>query len=239
MLTPALRKVGLPVALGLSLSLSPVMAEESSAPEAQDPWEGFNRSMYTFNESLDRYAIKPLAQGYRFVMPDLAEQGVSNFFDNIGDIGNLVNNLLQFKLEAAGQDLARISFNTTFGLLGFVDVASHIGLPEHDEDFGQTLGYWGVESGPYLVLPFFGPSNVRDGVSLFVDASIDPVGDVDHVRTRNSLYGLRLLDTRSRLLQAEQIITGDKYSFIRDAYMQRREFLINDGTVEVQYDQDF
>ncbi|MBP0049482.1 VacJ family lipoprotein [Marinobacterium sp. AK62] len=204
-----------------------------------DPLEGFNRSIYAFNEKLDRYAVKPLAKSYRYITPDIAETAVSNFFDNIGDVGSLVNNLLQFKFEAAGQTAARLAFNTTFGIGGLIDFASYAGVKEHPEDFGQTLGYWGVESGPYLVLPFFGPSNVRDGVSLFVDASIDPVGDVDHVRTRNSLYGLRLLDTRSRLLQAEQIITGDKYSFVRDAYMQRREFLINDGTVEVQYDQDF
>jgi phospholipid-binding lipoprotein MlaA len=209
------------------------------AETEQDPWEGFNRSMFSFNETLDRYAVKPLAQGYRYVTPDIAEKGVSNFFDNIGDIGNLFNNLLQFKFEAAGKTFARLAFNTTIGLGGLIDVASPMGIEAYEEDFGQTLGYWGAGSGPYLVLPFFGPSTLRDGLALPVDWAVDPVSEVDHVPTRNSLSGLRLVDTRSRLLKAEQIISGDKYGFIRDAYLQRREYQINDGTVDVNYDSDF
>lgn len=234
MLTSTLRS-GL-VATGLSMALmaAPVMAETE-----QDPWEGFNRSMFTFNETLDQYAVKPLAQGYRYVTPDIAEKGVSNFFDNIGDVGNLANNLFQLKFEAAGKSFARLAFNSTFGLAGLIDVATPMGIAAHEEDFGQTLGYWGVGSGPYLVLPFFGPSTVRDGLAKPVDWVLDPVGEVDHVPTRNSLYGLRLVDTRARLLKAEQIISGDKYAFMRDAYLQRREYQINDGAVKVQYDSDF
>ncbi len=234
MLASSLRSGVLATGMGMALMASPVMAETE-----QDPWEGFNRSIFSFNEAVDRYAVKPLAQGYRYVTPDIAEKGVSNFFDNLSDVGNLFNNLLQFKLEAAGKTFARLTFNSTFGLAGLVDVATPMGIEEHAEDFGQTLGYWGVSSGPYLVLPFIGPSTVRDGVALPVDWVVDPVGEVDHVPTRNSLYGLRLLDTRSRLLKAEQIISGDKYSFVRDAYLQRREYQINDGAVDVQYDSDF
>ncbi|MBR9827361.1 MAG: VacJ family lipoprotein [Oceanospirillales bacterium] len=234
MLTSALRSGFRVTGLGLVLLAAPVMAESE-----QDPWEGFNRSMFTFNENVDRYAVKPFARGYRYVTPDLAEQGVSNVFDNIGDVGNLLNNLLQLKFEAAGKSFARLTFNTTFGLAGLVDVATPMGIEVHNEDFGQTLGFWGVGSGPYLVLPFFGPSTVRDGVSMPVDWVADPVGYAGHVPTRNSLYGLRLADTRSRLLKAEQIVSGDKYSFLRDAYLQRREYQINDGAVEVKYDSDF
>lgn len=234
MLTISLRSGVLATGLSAVLLAAPVMAETE-----QDPWEGFNRSMFSFNETLDRYAVKPLAQGYRYVTPDIAEKGVSNFFDNIGDIGNLFNNLLQFKFEAAGKTFARLTFNTTIGLGGLIDVASPMGIEAYEEDFGQTLGYWGAGSGPYLVLPFFGPSTLRDGLALPVDWAVDPVSEVDHVPTRNSLSGLRLVDTRSRLLKAEQIISGDKYGFIRDAYLQRREYQINDGTVDVNYDSDF
>jgi phospholipid-binding lipoprotein MlaA len=234
MLTISLRSGVLATGLSAALLAAPVMAETE-----QDPWEGFNRSMFSFNETLDRYAVKPLAQGYRYVTPDIAEKGVSNFFDNIGDIGNLFNNLLQFKFEAAGKTFARLTFNTTIGLGGLIDVASPMGIEAYEEDFGQTLGYWGAGSGPYLVLPFFGPSTLRDGLALPVDWAVDPVSEVDHVPTRNSLSGLRLVDTRSRLLKAEQIISGDKYGFIRDAYLQRREYQINDGTVDVNYDSDF
>jgi phospholipid-binding lipoprotein MlaA len=234
MLTISLRSGVLATGLSAALLAAPVMAETE-----QDPWEGFNRSMFSFNETLDRYAVKPLAQGYRYVTPDIAEKGVSNFFDNISDIGNLFNNLLQFKFEAAGKTFARLTFNTTIGLGGLIDVASPMGIEAYEEDFGQTLGYWGAGSGPYLVLPFFGPSTLRDGLALPVDWVVDPVSEVDHVPTRNSLSGLRLVDTRSRLLKAEQIISGDKYGFIRDAYLQRREYQINDGTVDVNYDSDF
>ncbi|MBA4502036.1 MlaA family lipoprotein [Marinobacterium marinum] len=220
--------------LGMALVAAPVWAETE-----QDPWEGLNRSIFNFNETVDRYAMKPLAQGYRYVTPDIAETGVSNFFENLRDVSNVFNSVLQLKFEAAGKGLARLTFNSTFGLAGFIDVATPMGIEKHSEDFGQTLGYWGVSSGPYLVVPFWGPSTVRDGAALSVDWVTAPVVYVDHVPTRNTLYGLDLLDARSRLLKAEQIISGDRYGFIRDAYLQRREYLINDGAVSVQYDSDF
>lgn len=212
----------------------------SPQPPDPDPWEGFNRSMFEFNDFLDRYAFKPLAQGYRYVMPDLAERGVSNFFNNLKDVETLANNLMQLKFQNAASDTGRIVLNSTFGLVGFVDLATPLGLERHDEDFGQTLGYWGVPSGNYLVLPFFGPSTVRDGISIVPDMYLDPVGGVDHVRTRNTLYGIRLIDTRAKLLQAESLISGDRYLFIRDAYLQRREFQINDGRSDNEFNpEDF
>lgn len=230
----SLRTGVLSVALGAVVASLPAVAE----PE-RDPWEGFNRSVFAFNETLDRYAIRPVANGYQYVTPDIVEQGVSNVFDNVAELGNVVNSLLQLKFDDAGSSFARLTFNTTFGLLGVLDVATPMGIESRNEDFGQTLGYWGVESGPYLVLPFIGPSTVRDGAALVVDYNLDPISRVDDVPSRNSLGALRLIDLRARLLKAEQIISGDRYGFVRDAYLQRREYMINDGAVSVQYDQDF
>ncbi|WP_156899616.1 MlaA family lipoprotein [Marinobacterium litorale] len=232
MLIDRLRQGAVLAAATLTLTLSTQAHSETEA----DPWEGFNRAMFSFNEQVDRYALKPVAQGYRFVMPDLAEQGVSNFFDNIGDVGSAVNNLLQGKVDAALTSVTRVVFNSTIGLAGLIDVATPMGLEEKPEDFGQTLGYWGMGSGPYLVLPLLGPSSVRDGLGRIPNSMLDPVSDVDHVPTRNSLYGLRLIDARVRLMTAEQIISGDRYIFVRDAYLQRRQFLVHDGQIPVRYD---
>lgn len=224
----------LSTALLSTLSLQAASADEVDA----DPWEGFNRAVFTFNDTLDRYALKPLAQGYQAVTPDFVETGVGNFFGNLSDVGSIANNLLQGKGDAAGQDLARVVFNSTIGLAGLIDVATPMGLPEHDEDFGQTLGYWGLSSGPYLVLPLLGPSSVRDGIGLIPDSLLDPVGEVDHVRTRNALYATRIIDTRAELLAAEHLLNGDRYSAMRDAYLQRRAFLVNDGEVKANFDDD-
>lgn len=215
----------------------------STAVNAQDkevdPWEGFNRAMFSFNDTLDTYALKPVTQGYRAVMPDVAEKGVSNFFDNLADIGTMINNLLQGKVKNAAQDFARVTFNSTFGLAGLIDVATPMGIEKHDEDFGQTLGYWGVESGPYLVLPFFGPSSVRDGVGRIPDTLTDPVYYLDDTGARNALYAVRIIDNRARLLETEKLISGDKYTFVRDAYLQKREFEIADGEVSNYDDSNF
>lgn len=224
----------LSTALLSTLSLQTASADEVDA----DPWEGFNRAVFSFNDTLDRYALKPLAQGYQAVTPDFVETGVGNFFGNLSDVGSIANNLLQGKGDAAGQDLARVVFNSTIGLAGLIDVATPMGLPEHDEDFGQTLGYWGLSSGPYLVLPLLGPSSVRDGIGLIPDSLLDPVGEVDHVRTRNALYATRIIDTRAELLAAEHLLNGDRYSALRDAYLQRRAFLVNDGEVKANFDDD-
>ena len=213
----------------LVAALLPVM---SQAATEEDPWEGFNRAMFRFNDTLDTYALKPVAQGYQAVTPQFLEDGVHNVFGNIGDVGNLANNLLQGKLHDAGVDTSRLIFNTTFGLLGFFDVARHMGLQKSDEDFGQTLGAWGVDNGPYLVIPFLGPSTVRDATGRVPDSFLQPYPYMDHVATRNVIRGVEMVDTRASLLQAERLISGDKYTFIRNAYLQTREFKVKDGEVE-------
>lgn len=213
----------------VGLSLLPAMSQAASE---DDPWEGFNRPIFRFNDTVDTYALKPIAQGYRAVTPQFVEDGVHNVFGNIGDVGNLANNLLQGKLHNAGVDTSRLIFNTTFGLLGFFDVAKHMGLRKSDEDFGQTLGVWGLDSGPYLVIPFLGPSTVRDAAGLVPDSFVQPYAYMDHVPTRNVTRGVDVIDTRASLLSAERLISGDKYIFIRNAYLQNREFKVKDGEVE-------
>lgn len=213
----------------VGLSLLPAMSQAASE---DDPWEGFNRPIFRFNDTVDTYALKPIAQGYRAVTPQFVEDGVHNVFGNIGDVGNLANNLLQGKLHNAGVDTSRLIFNTTFGLLGFFDVANHMGLRKSDEDFGQTLGVWGLDSGPYLVIPFLGPSTVRDAAGRVPDSFLQPYPYMDHVPTRNVTMGVEVIDTRANLLQAERLISGDKYIFIRNAYLQSREFKVKDGEVE-------
>lgn len=201
-----------------------------AAPE-EDPWESFNRPIFTFNDTLDTYALKPLAQGYQAVTPQFLEDGIHNVFNNVGDVGNLVNDLLQGKVHAAGVDTSRLLFNTTFGVLGFFDVASKMDLRRSDEDFGQTLGAWGVASGPYVVLPLLGPSTGRDAVGKIPDSFTEPYPYISDVPARNSIHGLNVVDTRASLLSAEKLITGDKYVFIRNAYLQNREFKVTDGQV--------
>lgn len=216
----------------LSLCASVVMLPIAAQAAEDDPWESINRPIFKFNDVLDTYALKPLAQGYQFITPSFLEDGIHNIFRNIGDVRNLANDVLQAKPRAAGVDTARLIFNTTFGLLGFFDVGTKMGLQRNDEDFGQTLGYWGVPSGPYVMLPFFGPSTVRDAPSLYVDSYTDPYRYMDHIPTRNMAIGVDVIDTRASLLSAEKLINGDKYTFIRNAYLQNREFRVKDGQVE-------
>jgi phospholipid-binding lipoprotein MlaA len=167
------------------------------------------------------------------VTPDPVEDGISRMFSNVGEIVNVVNDLLQGKFRQAGNDTGRFLVNTTVGLVGIFDVADDFGMPKNDgEDFGQTLGTWGVGSGPYVVLPLLGPSTMRDGPAKLVDFLVDPVSEIDHVPTRNTVYGVDVVSTRADLLKAEELIKGDKYSFIRDVYLPRREYLLKDGNVE-------
>ncbi len=199
--------------------------------DPQDPWEGFNRSIYSFNTKLDK-VLKPVAKGYRAVTPDPVETGVTNFFSNLGEIKILANNLLQFKPLAALSDTTRLLVNTTLGIGGLFDVATPMGLDKHNEDFGQTLGRWGMGSGPYMVLPLFGPSSPRDGFGRVADYAFDPIREVDDTSTRNSLYALDIIDTRAQLLAVDDIIDQaalDPYIYIRDAWLQRRRSLIYDG----------
>jgi len=204
----------------------------ASSGSAKDPAEGFNRAMFAFNEGLDTVVIKPVAKGYDAAMPIPARTGVGNFFGNIADIFIAVNDLLQGKPSDAGSDVGRFLVNSTAGILGFIDVASEMGLDKHEEDFGQTFGRWGAESGAYVVLPFFGPRTVRDTGGLVLDVATDPVSNIRHVPTRNSFVALRIVNDRAALLPADKVIEEaalDKYAYVRDAYLQRRRNLVYDG----------
>jgi len=207
-----------------------------------DPLEGYNRAMFGFNEGVDKAIIKPLASGYKTVMPEFARTGVANFFANLGDLWIGINNILQGKIGAGASDFGRFAVNTTAGILGLFDVASSAGLEKHNEDFGQTLGRWGVGSGAYFVLPILGPSSVRDGLSsLAVDWHGDPLWYVGNVPTRNELMGVRLLDTRANLLDVSRLAEEaalDHYAYIRDAFLQRRRSLIYDGDAPPERDSD-
>jgi phospholipid-binding lipoprotein MlaA len=198
-----------------------------------DPLEGYNRAMFGFNDGVDKAIIKPLASGYKTVMPEFARTGVSNFFANLGDLWIGINNVLQGKIGAGVSDFGRFAMNTTVGILGLFDVASDAGMEKHNEDFGQTLGRWGVGSGAYVVLPILGPSNVRDGLSLLaVDWRGYPVWYVNDVPTRNVLIAVRYIDIRANLLDLGNLAEEaalDYYAYVRDAYLQRRRSLIYDG----------
>lgn len=203
-----------------------------------DPWEGFNRRIYAFNEVADRWVLRPVASGYRTITPDPVQRGVGNFFNNISEVSNVLNNLLQGKVREGATDASRLVINTTVGVAGLFDVAGRWGLPPSNEDFGQTLGAWGVDSGPYLVVPLLGPRTVRDGFGTVVDGYSDPVAYIGHDPTRIGLLGLRIVDTRAALIPTEEMIRGDRYLFLRDAYLQRREFLVQDGAVEDDFGTD-
>jgi len=227
----------------LILLIIPALLACASSPSTDgrvsDPLEGFNRTMFSFNDGVDTYFFKPVAKGYRYVTPNFVETGVSNFFSNILEIRNLLNSGLQAKGKKTLVHTGRFLLNSSLGLFGLIDVAQHMGLEKQDgEDFGQTLAVWGVGSGPYVVWPFFGPSTVRDTVGIPADIYADPNTYIGHVRTRNSFTAGELIDTRANLLNAEELLSGDRYVFIRDAYLQRRTFLINDGKVEDSFGSD-
>ena len=208
-----------------------MMPFAANAATEDDPWEGFNRVVFKFNDTLDTYALKPIAQGYQFITPQFLEDGIHTMYRNVGDVRNLANNVLQVKPHAAGVDTARLLMNTIVGVGGFFDVGTKMGLQRNDEDFGQTLGYWGLSSGPYLVLPLLGPSTVRDALGIYPDSYAEPYRYMHDVSARNTVAGMKIIDARANLLSAEKLITGDKYIFIRNAYLQSREFKVKDGQV--------
>lgn len=213
----------------------------SSEEESIDPWQGFNRTVFDFNEGLDRYVAKPVAQGYQAVTPQFIDTGVTNFFSNLEDLLIVANDIFQLKPIQALSDTSRFIINSTIGIFGLFDVASLIGLEKHDEDFGQTLGYWGVGSGPYLVLPFLGPSNLRDAFGRVGD-TVTGLGYTSLVDTDAQAGGLLLLnaiDLRADLLAAEGLVSGERYTFFRSFYLQRREYLVSDGVVEDEFDDEF
>ena len=191
----------------------------------RDPLEPLNRKVMQFNEGVDAMVLKPAATAYQQGVPPLVRTGVSNFFGNLGDAWSFVNSVLQFKFQNAAENFMRLNVNTFFGLGGILDIASELNIERHKEDFGQTLGRWGVPAGPYIVLPLLGPSTLRDTAALPIDRRADLVHQVSHVDDRNALYVLRAVDVRSNLLRIGSVIEGaalDKYSFTRDAYLQRR-----------------
>lgn len=220
----ALRRAAVLAAGALALAS---MAGCASGPNAnpRDPFEPFNRKMLEFNEAVDSLALKPAATAYRNAVPPLARTGVNNFFSNMRDLWSGVNSLLQLKFHNAAENFLRFEVNTVFGIAGILDIASEMNIERHTEDLGQTLGRWGVPAGPYLMLPFFGPSTVRDAIALPADRRADPLANVEGWDARWSLYVLRAVDTRANLLRVTSVVGEaalDKYSFTRDAYLQRR-----------------
>lgn len=200
--------------------------------DGRDPLESFNRGVYQFNETVDKAVLKPVAKGYEAVVPFPVRTGIGNFFSNLNDVIITVNDLLQLKFKDAASDAGRVLLNSTAGILGVIDVATPIGLEKHNEDFGQTLGRYGVGTGPYLVLPFFGPSDFRDAVGLAVDVQTDPLRNYGELSLRDKAIGLRVIDDRAALLDAETVFDEaaiDRYNFLRDSYLQRRRSLVYDG----------
>jgi phospholipid-binding lipoprotein MlaA len=201
-------------------------------PTKGDPFEGLNRTIFTVNDKIDQYALKPVAKGYVWATPQPVRDSVTNFFSNIGDVYIAANNLLQLKITDGVQDIMRIVINTVFGVGGLFDVATLAKLPKHENDLGLTLGHYGVPPGPYLVLPLFGPSTVRDAVGSVGNYYVNPLSYIDPPGLSWALYGLNVVNTRANLLNASDVLEGaalDKYSFVRNAYLQRREYLLSDG----------
>ena len=205
----------------------PVFGEEIS-----DPFEDLNRDIFIFNEKLDETLLKPAAIAYRKVTPQFARSGVTNFFNNLEEIDTTINQVLQGEIKYAFNDAGRFVINTTIGLFGLIDVASKMGLERHEEDFGQTLGVWGFNSGPYIMIPFLGPSNPRDLLSRPISSFLSGTFAMEDDDVKITLEGIDALETRERLLDAETLIIGDKYIFVKDAYVQSREYEINNGSTE-------
>lgn len=208
-------------------------AGDSVGEPPKDSFEGFNRAMYKFNDTVDGLLLKPAAQGYKAITPAPVRKGISNVFSNLGEPVTIVNDFLQGKFSQGLQDITRFVYNTVFGLFGIFDVATHMDAPKHNEDFGQTLAVWGVGEGPYVVWPFLGPSNVRDSVGMVADWEVDPIYRIKDDETFWAVVILKSIDTRARFLGAKDVVaeasSGDPYVFIREAYRQKRIDLIYDG----------
>ena len=200
--------------------------------EINDPFEDLNRDIFIFNEKLDEKLLKPAALTYRKVTPQFARTGVTNFFNNLEEIDTTINQVLQGEIKYAFNDAGRFVINSTIGLFGLIDVASKMGLEKHEEDFGQTLGVWGFDSGPYIMIPFLGPSNPRDLLSRPISSFLSGTFAMEDNDVKITLVGIDALETRERLLDAETLIIGDKYIFVKDAYIQSREYEINNGSIE-------
>ncbi len=243
-----LRKIFTTSCVVFSIACSTTPAKTPVESKKTDTFESWNRSVQSFNEDVDKAILKPMAKGYMSITSEAVERGVTNFFNNIDDIGVTVNDLLQFKVVQSGMDVSRFVVNTTAGGLGVFDVAQMIDLPKHNEDFGQTLGFWGVPSGDFLMLPFAGPSSPRDAVGMLGDALLNPFnytflfgGGIAITAATTGAGTLDVTNTRANLMGTEKMVNEaatDKYSFIKNAYEQRREYLIHDGNVSTDEDVD-
>ncbi len=237
--TGSAMRAGLALALALLFTLGGCATTQTMVTEARggpgarlDPWEGWNRKVFAFNEGLDERVLKPVATGYAKVVPQFVRRSVDNFFANAADGWSAVNNLLQGKGEPAFQDVVRFTTNSVLGLAGILDIASEFGLEHHYEDFGQTLGRWGFGAGAYVVWPLLGPSTVRDSIALPLDRSASPALLIGGGGLQGGITALQIVNTRANLLGASRVIDDialDKYTFLRDAYLQRRRSLVFDG----------
>ena len=222
--------------VGLCMTLLSACATTGALDE-RDPWEGFNRGVYSFNETMDAVLFDPIGKVYDFITPDFLDNGVTNFFSNIAQVPVIANDILQFKFDQAVNDTVRLFLNSTVGLLGFLDVSSEAGLPSSKADFGQTLAHWGVDSGPYLVMPFFGPGTVRHAAGYAVDSALNPMFYIDNDLTKAGLLSLAFVDVKSDLLSAVNLLEEaavDKYEFTKNAYFEKRTSKIS-GNVFTDY----
>jgi phospholipid-binding lipoprotein MlaA len=226
--------------LVLAVALLPGCATvPGGAADPRDPWEGMNRKVYDFNDKLDQAVVRPVAKAYDEVTPSFVRTGVRNFFGNLGDVWTFVNAALQFKGQAAVESLMRVAVNTTLGLYGVLDIASEAGIPKYKEDLGQTLGHWGIKPGPYVVLPLLGPGSLRDTVALPVDWQASPGQYFQDASTRTGATMLNITETRAGLLKTTDAVKQaalDPYSFVRDAWLQKRENDVYDGNPPVDFD---
>lgn len=234
-----MRKMSDPLGIALAIFLILMLsAAPNFAAAASDPLESVNRGTHKFNRIVDSLVLKPIARSYEVLTPEIAKQGVSNFFSNLDDIRVTLNDLAQFKFRQAASDLGRFTVNSTVGIGGLFNVAGPVlGLEKHHEDFGQTLDYWNVGAGPYVVLPLFGPSTARDSIGLIVDSLVNPIPNLSHVETRIGLAGTEVVNKRAAVLSFDDFIVGDDYLFIRDLYIQRRDYLNEDGSMAVAFEE--
>ena len=219
----------------ISLMLLCAAPVSSAQVQERDPWRNTNEKIFKLNDYFDSLVVKPVAVTYSTFVPRMVRQGIGNFFSNINDINVFVNNLLQLKFDHAASDSGRFFINSSLGVLGIFDVATGLGMDKHEEDFGQTFARWGVGPGPYIMLPVFGASNVRDSFGLIMDTVFNPIQYHDEPSLRVSLFLLEEADSRAGLFALDELITGDRYLFVREAYIQRRNYLVKDGLIEDEF----
>tara|TARA_Y100001970_G_scaffold236758_1_gene296737 strand:+ start:9 stop:689 length:681 start_codon:yes stop_codon:yes gene_type:complete len=215
----------------LLLIVSLLVLSFSAKSQDYDPWMRLNHHFFSVNDYFDQLLVRPIALTYTNVTPRFFQVGVGNVFDNLQDVNVAINDFLQFKIEDGLSDSGRVIVNSTVGIGGIIDVATSMGLYRNEEDFGQTLGVWGFDAGPYLFLPVFGASNLRDSLGMIVDALFNPIRYIANIESRYALYLADELDFRSSLLAYDELIIGDRYLFVREAYIQNREYVVNDGEV--------